>query len=327
MKAVTYENYGPPEVLTVQTVEKPQIKDQEVLVRIFATTVTAEEPKQRSLNFPFLIRLPYRLMFGFFRPKNRILGMEFAGRIEEIGSAVKKWRTGDRVFGYTGLSFGAYAEYKALPEDAIMASVPESQSYESIVGITNGSLSALTFLKKKGKISNGESVLIYGASGSVGTAAIQLAKHFGASVTAVCSGRNVDLVRSLGADNVIDYTKEDFLDSSDKYDLIFDTIGTPNLSRSIQKLNKNGRLVLTEFGFPEMLRALWHSLFGSKKVIFGASNFHWKTEDLVFFNKLINSDELAAVVDRTYSLEQMPEAHRYVESGRKRGNVVVRLEA
>ncbi len=325
MKAVVYEKYGPPEVLSVQNVQKPEIQESEVLIRIFATTVTAEEPKQRSLSFPWLIRIPYRIMFGFFRPKNRILGMEFAGKIEEVGANVTQWKVWDRVFGYTGLSFGAYAEYKAMPESGILAQIPSSKSYEEIVGITNGALSSLVFLKKKGHIKSGEKVLIYGSSGSVGTAAVQLAKHFGASVTSVCSTRNVELVRSLGADRVIDYTAESFLDSTDKYDLIFDTIGAISTSQLMRMLNQNGRLLLTDFGVSEMFRALWHSLFGSKRVVIGASNFHWEARDLDFFNDLIASGELLAVVDRIYPMEQIGEAHRYVETGRKAGNVIVTI--
>lgn len=323
MKAVIYEEYGSPDVLSIQTIPKPAIKEKEVLVRVFATTVTAEDPKQRSLNFPFLIRLPYRLMFGFFRPKNKILGMEFAGRIEEIGSEVSRWKVGDRIYGYTGLSFGAYAEYKAIPEEGLYAPIPDSVSYEKIVGITNGALSANVFLEKKGKLRQSDNVLIFGASGSVGTAAVQLAKSVGATVTAVCSTRNIELVRSLGADRVIDYTKEDFQKSEEKYDIIFDTIGATNHSKCIRMLNPGGRLLLTEFGFSTMVRVLWHSIFGSKRIVIGASNFHWKPEDLERFNKLISEGRLSAVVNRTYPIEEIAEAHRYVESGRKRGNVVI----
>ncbi|WP_222931426.1 NAD(P)-dependent alcohol dehydrogenase [Xanthovirga aplysinae] len=200
MKAAVYERYGPPEVLQIKEVAKPVPKDNEVLIKIFATTVTAEDPKQRGLSFPPLIRIPFGIMFGFKKPRKKILGFELAGEIKSLGRNVKRFNIGDKVYGYTGLSFGAYAEYKCMPENGLFSKMPTNLNYEEAAAIPNGTLTSLVFLKKKGGIQPGEKVLIYGASGAVGTASVQLAKYFGASVTGVCSTKNLDLVKSLGAD-------------------------------------------------------------------------------------------------------------------------------
>lgn len=325
MKAVVYESYGPPEVLRLTEIEKPVPGDNEVLIRIHATTVTAEDPKQRGFTFPLLIRIPFGIMFGFKKPRNKILGFELAGEIEAIGNQVRRFNRGDKVYGYTGLSFGAYAEYKCMPETGMLAKMPPNLNYEEAAAISNGALTALVFLKKKGGIQNGEKVLIYGASGAVGTASVQLAKYFGATVTGVCSTKNLDLVKSLGADRVIDYTKEDFTQSGETYDIIFDTVGKSSLSQSKKALNHGGRYLLTEFGLSEIIQMLWTSLFGNKKVIGGASNLSWKTDDLHFFNELIEAGKFNPVIDRRYPLEQIREAHRYVEKGHKRGNVVITI--
>ena len=323
MKAVVYERYGPPEVLQLKEIEKPIPKDNEVLIKIHATTVTAEDPKQRGLTFPFLLRIPYGMMFGFNKPRNKILGIELAGEIEAIGDKVKRFKTGDKVYGYTGLSFGAYAKYKCLPETSLLAKIPSNLGYEEAAAIPNSALTALVFLKKKGRIQSGENILIYGASGSVGTASVQLAKYFGATVTGVCSTNNLDLVKSLGADRVIDYTRENFTKSGKTYDIIFDTVGKSSLSEGMKVLNKGGRYLLTEFGLYEIIQMLWTSMAGSKKVIVAASNLSWKTEDLHFFNEIMQAWKLRTVIDKRYPLEQIREAHRYVEKGHKKGNVVI----
>lgn len=326
MKAVVYERYGPPEVLQLQEVEKPVPGDHEVLVRIYATTVTAEDPKQRALTFPLLIRIPFGLMFGFRRPRIKILGFEFAGEIEATGQQVQRFQRGDRVYGYTGLSFGAYAEYKCMPETGLLARMPANLDYEEAAAIPNGALTALTFLRKKGRLQKGENALIYGASGAVGTAAVQIAKYLGATVTGVCSTRNIALVKSLGADRVIDYTKEDFTQSGETYDLIFDTVGKSSLLQGKQVLNPGGRYLLSEFGLSAIAQMLWTSVVGSKKVIVAASNLSWATDDLHFFNEMVEAGKFKPVIDRRYPLEQIRDAHRYVEQGHKTGNVVITIQ-
>lgn len=225
-------------------------------------------------------------MFGFKRPKKNILGFELAGEIEAIGSHVKRFKIGDKVYGYTGLSFGAYAEYKCMPEDGLLEIMPSNLDYKQAVALVNSALTALVFLKKKGGIKNGEKVLIYGASGSVGTASVQLARYFGATVTGVCSTRHVDRVKSLGADRVIDYTQEDFTQAGETYDIIFETVGKSLPIKSKKVLNEGGRYLLTEFGISEIAQMLWTSFVGSKKVIVAASNLSWEAEDLLFSMKL-----------------------------------------
>lgn len=325
MKAIVYRKYGPPEVLQLEEVLKPVPRDNEVLIKIHAATVTAEDPKMRGLTFPPLLRVPVGLIFGFRKPRRQILGSELAGEIVSTGKNVKWFKTGDQVFGYTGLSFGAHAEYKCMPEKSIMVIKPPNITYEEAAAIPNGALSALVFLRNKGKVKSGETVLIYGASGSVGTAAVQLAKYFGAEVTGVCSTANLALIKSLGADKVIDYTKIDFTQGSETYDVIFDTVGHSNLSRGKKLLNPKGRYLLTEFGGREILEMLWTSVAGSRKVIGAASNMYWKTNDLFFLGELAQAGKLKSVIDKSYPLEQVAEAHRYVETGRKKGNVVVEV--
>ncbi|MFS1512999.1 NAD(P)-dependent alcohol dehydrogenase [Chengkuizengella sp. SCS-71B] len=326
MKAIVYEKYGPPEVLQLGEVEKPIPKDNEVLIRIYATTVTAEDPKQRGFTFPPLFWLPTGILFGFRKPKKKILGFELAGEVESLGKSVKRFKKGDQVFGYTGLSFGAYAEYKCMPESGLIALKPANITYEEAASAPNGALSALVYLRNKGKIQNGEKVLIYGASGSVGTFAVQLAKYFGAEVTGVCSTANLELVKSLGADKVIDYTKEDFTLSGETYDIIFDTVGKSSFSQSKSSLNQNGRYLLTHFGLTNIFQMLWTSMIGNKKVIGTAANFSWKLEDLNLLKDLYESGKIKSVIDRHYPLEETVEAHKYVEKGHKRGNVVLTLE-
>ncbi len=325
MKAAVFSRYGNPEVLQIAKIEKPAPKSNEVLVRIQATSVTAEDPRMRGFNHPPLLKLPVGLMFGFKKPKNQVLGMEFSGTIEAVGPTVKRYKAGDQVFGYTGLSFGAYAEYKCIPENGLIHVKPENLSFEESACMVNGSLSALVYLKKKGKIKNGHEVLIYGASGSVGSAAVQLAKYFGARVTGVCSTRNMERIKLIGADRVMDYTRQDFTREDKKYDLIFDTVGKTSMKVCMHLLKPKGKYLRTDFGFSHILAAVFSSLFKDRKVIVASSNFHWKKEDLDFLKGIAEKGDFKPVIDRTYPLENIREAHKYVELGHKVGNVAVSI--
>ncbi|MBK6263846.1 NAD(P)-dependent alcohol dehydrogenase [Marivirga sp. S37H4] len=323
MKAAVFKRYGDPEVLQITEIEKPVPKKNEVLVKIHATSVTAEDPKMRSFDHPPLLKLPVGLMFGFRKPKKTVLGMEFSGTIEAVGHKVKDYKPGDEVFGYSGLSFGTYAEYKCVPETALMYFKPKNLSFEQSATIVNGPLSALTYLKKKAEIKKGDHVLIYGASGSVGTAAIQLAKYFGASVTGICSTRNMELVKSIGADHVIDYSKDDFTKAHKNYDIIFDTVGKTSMKECIRLLKPNGKYLLTDFNLSHILASLYTFLFKNKKVIVASSNFYWKKEDLIFLKDITEKGLFTPVIDKCFQLEEIAEAHRYVESGHKVGNVAI----
>jgi NADPH:quinone reductase-like Zn-dependent oxidoreductase len=321
MKAIVYTKYGPPDVLQLEEVEKPTPKDNEVLIKVHATTVAAEDYAFRKGD-----SFVARSFTGFIKPKNPILGMYPAGEIESVGKDVKHFRKGDQVYGFTGMSSGAYADYVCMPEGGVLATKPANMTYEEAIAVPNGALTALFFLRAKGNIHSGQKVLIYGASGAVGTAAIQLAKYFGAEVTGVCSTGNLELVRSLGADKVIDYTKEDFTESSQTYDIIFDTVGKTSFAGCKSSLKQKGRYLLTVFGPAQIFQMLWTSMIGSKKVIGAASSFSWSAEDLYFLNELIEAGELKSVIDRRYPLEQIVEAHRYAEKGHKKGNVVITVE-
>lgn len=321
MKAIVCTKYGPPEVLQLKEVEKPVPEDNEILVKVHASTVTAGDCRIRSFTWASWFWLPGRIMFGFKKPRKNIPGCDLSGVIELVGKGVKLFRKGDHIFGYTkGVSFNACnAEYKCLPEDGLIAIKPANMTYEEATAVPIGGLTALHFLRK-GNIQSGQKVLIYGASGSVGTFAVQLAKYFGAEVTGVCSTTNLKLVKSLGADKVIDYTKEDFTINCQTYDAIFDTVGKTSFSRCRSTLKQAGNYLTVEW---PLLQALWTSMIGSKKVIIGiAPN---RTENLIFLKELIEAGQLKAVIDRTYPLEQTAEAHRYVDKGHKKGNVVIRV--
>jgi 2-desacetyl-2-hydroxyethyl bacteriochlorophyllide A dehydrogenase len=324
MKAIVWTKYGPPDVLQLKEVEKPTPKEDEVLVRVCATTVTAGDCEMRRLKIPILFRLPMRIYNGLRKPKKiTIIGQELAGEIESVGKDVKLFKKGDQVFAATGFGFGAYAEYKCLPEDGVVAIKPANMTYEEAAAVPTGGLEALHFLSK-GNIQSGQKVLIIGAGGSIGSFAVQLATYFGAEVTGVDSTRKLDMLRSIGADQVIDYTQEDFTKSGETYDVIFDVVGKSSFSGSIRSLKQNGRYLLANPGLSQMVRGLWTTMRSSKKVIFGAAS--QKTEDLIFLKELIEAGKIKSVIDRRYPLEQTAEAHRYVETGQKKGNVVITLE-
>ena len=327
MKAIVWTKYGPPEVLQLREVAKPAPKETEVLIRIYATTVTAGDCEMRSLKFPVWLSLPMRIYAGINKPHRvTILGQEFAGEIESIGKDVKLFKKSDQVFATTGFGFGAYAEYKCLPEEpkmGVLASKPVNMTYEEAAAVPTGGLEALHFLRK-GNIQSGQKVLIIGAGGSIGTFAVQLARYFGAEVTGVDSTGKLDMLRSIGADHVIDYTQEDFTKSAETYDVIFDVMGKSSFSGSVRSLKQNGRYLLGNAGLIQMVRGRWTSMRSSKKVIIGAAN--QKTEDLLFLKELIEAGKIKPVIDRRYPLEQIAEAHRYVETGQKKGNVVITVE-
>ena len=323
MKAVVYERYGPPEVLQLKEVEKPTPKDNEVLIKTHATTVTSGDWRVRSLNVPAGFGLIMRLVFGVSRPKQPILGTELAGVVESVGKDVRKFKVGDQVFAFSDAVMGCHAEYKCMPEDGAVVLKPVNLTYDEAAALSFGGTTALDFFRR-GKLQSGERVLVNGASGGVGTAAVQLAKHFGADVTGVCSTANVELVRSLGASHVIDYTKEDFTQNGETYDVIVDTVGTAPFSRSKASLKEGGRLLMVLAGLPDMLQIPWVSMTSSKKVIAGPAT--GCAEDLRFLAGLAEAGEFKPVIDRRYPFEQIAEAHRYVDTGRKKGNVVITLE-
>ncbi len=324
MKAMVYTEYGPPNVLQLKEVEKPTPKDNEVLIKIYATTVTSGDLNLRGSKAPAGFWLPLRIASGLRRPRNTILGTELAGEVEAIGKDVKLFKEGDRVFGIDGGGFGAYAEYICRPEEGVLAIEPANMTYEEAAAVPFGAHTALFFLRDKGAIQGGQKVLINGASGGVGTYAVQLAKYFGAEVTGVCSTTNLELVKSLGADKVIDYTKEDFTKNGEAYDIILDTVGNVSFSRCKNSLKQQGRLLLVAAGLPQFVQMLWTSMIGSKKVI--GAQAPERTEDLIFLKNLVEAGKIKPAIDRRYPLEQTAEAHEYAEKGHKKGNVVITVE-
>ena len=328
MKAIVYTKYGPPDVLKLKEVEKPTPKDNEILIRVYATPVnygdiTARNFRKispRKFTMPFPLWLPTRIFFGIRKPRKKILGSEFAGEIEAVGKDAKLFKKGDQVFGYLGPRLGANAEYLCMPEDGCVAIKPANMTYEEAAAVPYGALMALSLLRKV-NIQSGQKVLINGASGGIGSAAVQFAKYFGAEVTGVCSTQRLELVRSLGADKVIDYTKEDFTTSGETYDLIFDILGKSSFSRCKSSLKQNGRYLLASFKMRQLFQMLWTKIIGSKKVICAMASE--KAEDLIFIKELVESGKIKSVIDRRYPLEQTAEAHSYVEKGLKKGHVVI----
>lgn len=327
MKAIIWTKYGPPDVLRLMEVEKPAPKDNELLIKIHATTVSAGDSQIRGLKLPILFRLPMRLYVGLRKPKRiTILGQELAGEIEAVGKDVTRFKKGDQVFAWTGFRMGAYAEYACLPERGVVALKPSNMTYEEAAPLAVGGLEAVYFLRRA-NIRSGEKVLINGAGGSIGTFAIQLAKYFGAGVTAVDSTGKLDMLRSIGADHVIDYTREDFTRNGKTYDVIFDVIGKSSFSRSMRALKQNGRFLLSNPPLLHRVLGRWASRRRSKQVIAWAVRSASETrEDLDFLKELIGAGEIKSIIDRRFPLEQTAEAHRYVQRGHKKGNVVITVE-
>jgi NADPH:quinone reductase-like Zn-dependent oxidoreductase len=333
MKAIVLTDYGPPEVLQLKDVEKPAPKDNEVLIRIYATSVgygdilarNFKEISPSKFNMPFPFWLISKFYFGTGKPKITILGSELAGVVEAAGKDVTRFKAGDQVFGYLGQSMGGYAEYICLPEDAVLAAKPANMSFEEAAVVPMGAIMALHLLREKGNIQKGHKVLINGASGGIGSAAVQIAKNYGADVTGVCGTPRLEFVKSLGADKVIDYTKEDFTQSSTTdggtYDLIFDVLGRSSFSNCKSKLSPNGRMLYASFKTRQLLQMLSTSMTGGRKVICAIAP--GSTEDLLSVKGLIEAGKIKAIIDKRFSLEQTADAHRYVESGHKKGHVVI----
>ena len=320
MKAILCTKYGPPDVLQLREVPTPTPGDKEVLIKIYASTVTMGDCELRSLTLPLWTRLPMRLYMGYRKPRRFIPGMEFSGVIESVGNKVTTFKKGDPVFGSGGIRMGANAEYKSQPYTYAMAIKPSSMRHEEAAAIAVGGLNALHFLRKA-NIQPAQKVLVNGAGGSIGTFGVQLAKHSGAEVTAVDSTEKLDMLRAIGADHVIDYTREDFSQNGEKYDVIFDMVYRSSFSQCIRSLKPEGCYLMANPSPLKMLRGLWIAKTSGKKVIFEFAGE--KTEDLTYLAKLIEAGKIKTVIDRTYPLEKIAEAHEYVERGHKKGNVVI----
>ena len=331
MKAIGYTQYGPPEVLQLQEVAKPVPTDNEILIRVYATPVNYgdivarnfKNISARQFNMPLPLWLPARISFGFNKPTNPILGSELAGEIETVGRDVKKFKPGDQVFAYTGMKMGANAEYLRMPEDGLVGIMPANMTYAEAACVPYGGIMALDHLRKV-DIQQGQKVLINGASGGIGSLALQLGKHYGAEVTGVCGTPRLDYVKSLGADQVIDYTQQDFTENGETYDVIYDILGRSSFSRCKNSLKPNGRYLLASFKTGKVLQMLWTSMVGSKKVICAMASE--KQEDLGLLKELAEAGKIKTIIDKTYPLEQAAEAHSYYESGRKEGHIVLTLE-
>ena len=331
MKAIVCTKYGPPEVLQLKEVSKPAPKDNEVLIRVRATSVNFGDTMARNFkaitprefNMPFLFWLLVKISFGLREPRITILGSEFAGEIEAVGKDVKRFKKGDQVFGYPGQSFGAYAEYLCMPEDGVLAIKPANMTHEEAAVVPYGAIMALNLLRKM-NIQPGQKVLVNGASGGIGSAAVQIAKHFGAEVTGVCGTPRLEFVKSLRADKVIDYTKDDFTKNGETYDLIFDILGKSSFSQCQSSLKPNGTLLFASFKMKQLFQMLRTSRAGTRKVICAIAP--GSVEDLISVKELVETGKIKSIIDRRYPLEEAAEAHRYVEQGHKRGNVVITLE-
>lgn len=332
MKAVVYTEYGPPDVLQLKEVEKPSPQDNEVLIKVHATSVNYGDLIARNFknvtpgqfNMPFMFWLLSRFFFGFSQPKINILGSEFAGKVEATGKAATLFKKGDSVFGYLGQKMGAYAEYLCMPEDGVLALKPANMTDEQAAVVPMGAIMAVNLLREKGNIQPGQKVLINGASGGIGSAAVQIAKSYGADVTGVCGTPRLEFVKSLGADTVIDYTQEDFTQNGKSYDLIFDVLGKGSFSRSKNSLTPNGRYLYASFKMKQLLQMLWTSVTGSRKKVICAIA-PGSTKDLIAVKALIEAGKIKTVIDRRFPLAQAAEAHQYVEAGHKKGSVVITI--
>jgi len=322
MKAILHTAYGPPDELQLGEVEKPVPKDNEVLIRIHATTVTTSDCNTRNLTFvPKVFFLPTRMQFGLLKPSNNILGLDLAGEVAAAGKNVTRFQEGDHVFGTTEPAFGAHAEYICLPEDAVLTTKPANMTFEEAATIPVIANTALHFVRDLGDVQPGQSVLIIGASGGIGTFSVQLAKYYGAEVTGVCSTANLELVKSLGADKVIDYTRQDFTKSGETYDVIFDAVGKSSFGRCKSSLKENGAYLVTVPTATALFQTLWTSKVGTKRVKMEGAPA--RLDNLVFLKELIEAGDLETVIDRRYPLGQIAEAFRYVEKGHKKGNVAI----
>ncbi|KAA3613292.1 MAG: NAD(P)-dependent alcohol dehydrogenase [Calditrichaeota bacterium] len=331
MKAIVIDKYGQPEVLQLKKVKKPTPKDNEVLIKIHATSlnfgdITVRNFKSltpRTFSMPFIFWLFARIAVGIRKPRIKILGSEFAGEIETIGKDVKRFKAGDAVFGYRGMNMGANAEYLCMPETGAVATKPANMTFEEAASVPYGAITALSLLRHT-NIKNGQKVLINGASGSIGSAAVQLAKnHFGAVVTGVCGTPRLEFVKSLGAEKVVDYTKEDITDSAESFDLIFDILGKSAFSQCKKLLNENGNYLLASFKMKQLLQMLWTKITGGKKVICALAPE--TAEDLNFVKELIEAGKIKSIIDKRFPLEEIVDAHRYFESGQKKGNVIISI--
>jgi NADPH:quinone reductase-like Zn-dependent oxidoreductase len=323
MKAIVCTKYGSSDVLELQEVAMPKVKENQVLIKVHATIVTRADTMMRT-GYPLF----GRLFMGLFKPKNPIAGTGVAGTIVAIGNNVTQFKVGHEIFGETILSFGANAEYVTMNETEVLALKPSNISHQEAAPVCDGALTSINFLKNIAKIQPGQRILINGASGSLGTAAVQLAKHYGAHVTGVCSTANIELVKSLGADEVIDYKKEDFTKAGLAYDVIYDTVGLSSFSKCKKSLTKNGAFVSPVLGMPLLFQMLWTSIFGSKKAKFSATGILPIPELKVLLDELIeiiNAGKLKTIIDKRYLLEQVPQAHSYVDKGHKKGNIVIDL--
>lgn len=319
MKAIIWTKYGLPNVLLLKEVEKPTPKNNEVLIKIYATAVTSGDCRLRGFKVPVGFWLPTRLIFGFIKPRKTIPGMDISGEIEAVGKDVKLFKKGDKIYGTTGIGLGANAQYVSLCEKKAIVTKPINISYEEAASIPFGGLAAIYFLRDKANIQSNQKILINGASGAVGTASIQLAKYYKAAVTGVCSTINIELIKSLGADKVIDYTKENFTNNGETYDVILDTVGNLSLSSCKDSLKKQGKLILINAGLFENLMSI-----GNDKIICGVASE--KKDDLIFLKELLEAGYIKPVIDRVYPLDKLVDAHKYVDKGHKKGNVAISVE-
>jgi NADPH:quinone reductase-like Zn-dependent oxidoreductase len=323
MKAIKCTKYGLPEVLEIVDINKPKPKNNEILIKNYATTVTIADCRVRGFSVPASFWLFAKLALGFWKPRKPVLGNEFSGIIEEVGKNVTKFKIGDEIFAFTGHNFGAYAEYICINENSCIAIKPKNLSFEQSAALSFGGITALHFLKKS-KIKTGDKILVYGASGSVGTYAVQLSKYFGAIVTGICSKENLELIKNIGADNVIDYTKTDLIDISEKYDIFFDTVGKGNISKSIKLIKPYGRYIHTVTDiFTDIIIKL--KLFGKEIKLIGGT-YDANIEQINYIGKLAREGVIKPVIDKKFNFNEIISAHEYVEKGHKKGNVIIKIE-